>query len=164
MFGRAALIFTYVSVVTGFTAIPVFLGWLLLDWSVAAVFTWALFSCVMVSAIMLHVLTSSGYLFTDKALKVSSSGKTKHILFQSVVRVERVRHRAKGIVQEGVRIVYRQGPNERQVTVKPENSILFVHDLVSKCPHLTSFNQRRLPHLSSIESSEEDNKLMLICA
>ena len=70
------------------------------------------------------------------------------MLFTSVVRVERVRHRVKSRVQEWVRVIYRQGNRQKRVEVRPENADLLVYDLISRCPQLTGFNQRKLQNIS----------------
>lgn len=167
MLGRATIILVYGSLVLFLTAIPVICGWLLFEWSLIAVVTSALFCGGTVSAILLHVLVDSSYLITERGIQVTASGVRKQVLFQSVVRVERVRHRVKSAVQEGVRIVYRQGADERRVLVRPENAMLFVHDIVSRCPQLTGFNQRKMPHLEHLDSNaeaESKGNLVCICA
>ena len=60
----------------------------------------------------------------------------------------------KSRVQEWVRVVYQQGNRQKRVEVQPENADLFVTDLISRCPQLTGFNQRKLPNLSL----EDDEK------
>ena len=147
MFGRAASILLYTLVLAMLTGVPVAVGALLFDWSWTLVFTVTLVMGNVAAFVCLRLFADHRYQIARKSLNVSSSGRVDRVLFTSVVCVERVRHRVRGRVQEWVRVVYRQGNQQKRVEVQPECADLFVADLVSQCPQLTGFNQRKLPNV-----------------
>lgn len=165
MFGRAFAIVGFIVAVLLVTILPVAVWAHFFEWNAAGLFMWALFSCVIVTSIAVQLLSSSGYVLKEKSLNVLNSGVRTHILFQSIVRVDHVRNRRRSHVEEGVHVVYRQGTAEKEVHLKPENPALFVHDLLQRCPHLTSYQEHKAPHLSVEDAgAESGNKLSLICA
>ena len=164
MLGRLASITAYSALLAAITVTPVILGSLLFHWSWPTIFTGLLVSGISVTFFSLRLLAHNKYVITGRSLDVTTSGRTKCVLFSSVIRVERVRHRIKGTVQEWVRIIYRQGARQLRVEVRPEDSSSFVYDLVSKCPQLTSFDQRKLPYLGHSDSDSERTSISLVCA
>ena len=154
MFGRATLILLYVLVLMVATGIPVLVGNLLFEWTWSLIVMAALIWGNIAVFLSLRLLSDNKYVINGKTLNVISSGRNRRVLFTSVVRVERGRHRVKSRVQEWVRVVYQQGNRQKRVEVQPENADLFVTDLISRCPQLTGFNQRKLPNLSL----EDDEK------
>jgi len=158
MFGRAALILLYVLVLMVATGIPVLVGALLFEWTWSLIVMAALIWGNIAVFLSLRLLSDNKYVINGETLNVISSGRSRRVLFTSVVRVERVRHRVKSRVQEWVRVVYQQGNRQKRVEVQPENADLFVTDLISRCPQLTRFNQRKLPNLS-LEDDEKSTGL-----
>ncbi|MDC0504539.1 hypothetical protein OAN94_09700 [Verrucomicrobiales bacterium] len=153
MFGRAALVLLYVLVLMVATGIPVLVGNLLFEWTWSLIVVAALIWGNIAVFLSLRLLSDNKYVINGETLNVISSGRSRRVLFTSVVRVERVRHRVKSRVQEWVRVVYQQGNRQKRVEAD-----LFVTDLISRCPQLTRFNQRKLPNLS-LEDDEKSTGL-----
>ena len=80
-----------------------------------------------------------------------SALKGRHYIHVSTItEIKRVKRNGK---RDSVRIAYRRVGKEVYLDIKPRDPVMFVHDLVSRCPQLKRFEMTKLKRDASFRDA-----------
>lgn len=94
--------------------------------------------------------SSLSYQFADQVLVVPRFLGCRCILFSTITEVKRVRRNDQN---EVIRVTFRKAGRRLRINIKPQDSLAFVYDLVSRCPQLKGCNVIKLKRNASFRDA-----------